>query len=128
MRALQVNRVIIAPSTLQVFLEHLKPEQCREDGLTVSSNEITTALMIHGKPLNTDSLYTVMDNLRKAGWFDYIDYTERPGHFYIQNGLGIKWRSFLEGYLKGFIEALGAESEITVVGDNLLLRIVENEE
>ena len=31
--ALQVNRIIIAPATLLSFLEHLKPEQCREDGL-----------------------------------------------------------------------------------------------
>ena len=124
--AIQMDRIIVSPITLLGFLKYLTHEQCKENGLNASENEARQALMIDGKPLKKESFYVVMRRLETAGWFKCVNHTGGGrDYFFIQNSYGHKWRQFIEGYLTGLIRLLDENSEIEVLGDNLILRFVE---
>ena len=70
-------------------------------GLDHGSHLITQMLLLNGKPRDSESIDFIMDYMEKqTRWFKYSYHArENEPYFYIQNTLGEKWRSFLEGWL-----------------------------
>jgi hypothetical protein len=128
--AKQVNSIVISETSIKGFLNYLTEEECRENGLTLGSKVPTQLLLLSGTPLGIESLEVSMDHLgNHSGWFTPTLHGKgKTGYWYIQNSFGTKWRCFLEGYFTGLIRSLGAGSIMEPVGDNLILRIVEDDE
>ena len=123
--AKDIGVIIISKTSIKVLLKYLTEEECKENGLALGSNIPIQMLLLSGMPRSIKSLDVAMDNLgNNSGWFTSTFHRQgKDGYWYIQNTLGTKWRYFIEGYLTGMVEALGADVETEAIGDNLIVRI-----
>jgi hypothetical protein len=126
----KMNSITLSEVTLKGFLNYLTPEECEENGLKIGATIPKQMLMLDGRSVSIDSLNVILDRAGDhAGWFKYWYHGDtQKGYIFINNRLGSKWSSFLQGYLTGLVRSLGAEPNIETIGDNLLLRIIECEE
>ena len=125
--AKQINSVIISETSIKGFLSYVTEDECRENGLNLGLKVPPQLFMLSGTPINIEKLSVSMDHIgNHSRWFYPTFHGRgRNGYWFIQNSLGPKWRSFLEGYFTGLIKALGAESDIEILGDNLIVRVKE---
>jgi hypothetical protein len=122
----KMNRVTMSEATLTGFLDYLSPDECMENGLRLGATEPRQMLMMDGRSLGIESLAVILDRAGdRDGWFRYSVHSDpRKGYIFINNRLGPKWCSFLQGWFTGLVRSLGSELMIEPVEENLILKVI----
>lgn len=123
--AKQINSITISETSIKGFLNYVTEDECRENGVNLGLQVPPQLFMMSGTPISIEKLGISMNHLGDhSRWFTPTFHGRgKNGYWFIQNSLGTKWRCFLEGYFTGLIRSLGAESDIEILGDNLIVRV-----